>query len=412
MHLIDKRSSRHPNARTPDELEAPEAGNKVYYDTDHKHAVSGFGLRITSAGAKSFVLNYRINGRERRFTIGKYPDYSVTAAREVAKKLKQKIKAGDDPLARLQADREAPTVADLCQRYIEEALPDKRPSTQRDDKSMIDRDILPKLKHLKVSEVAHVDIDKLHRKISERAPYRANRVVALLSNMFALAIKRWKWRDRQDGNPCEDIKRNPEDKRKRYIKADELARLMAALDEFPDTEAATIIRLLLLTGARSGEVMGARWDQFDLEAGVWVKPGATTKQKTEHEVPLSPAALDLLRELREQADDEAEYLFPGDGGTGHRADHLKRPWPEICKAANITGLRVHDLRHSYASFLVSDGKSLPTIGALLGHTQASTTQRYAHLHDDALRKATTGVGKRVMGAKRSAKVVKLPLMAK
>jgi integrase len=209
-------------------------------------------------------------------------------------------------------------------------------------------------------------------------------------------------------NPAQGIERNPEAKRKRYLKPDELARLMAALAKHGDQQAANIIRLLLLTGARSGEVLGARWDQFDLTTGVWTKPAATTKQAIEHEVPLSAAARQLLSELYADRDPAAEYVFPGRSGVSHRVD-LKRAWPAILKAAGITGLRVHDLRHSYASMLVSGGQSLPTIGALLGHTQPSTTARYAHLFDEVTRKATDTVGAIVAGAgKPGAEVMELP----
>jgi integrase len=399
MHLIDKRTKKFHDARTPGELEAPAKGSKIYYDD----AVKGFGLRVTAAGARSFVLNYRVAGREGRCTIGGHPDYTVVAAREVAKLLKRRIRdEGYDPVAEIQAAREAPTMADLAARYIEEHLPEKRPSSQRDDRSTIDQDILPGLGRLtKVADVTATDIKKLHRKITERAPYKANRVVALLSKMFNLAIE---WEMRSD-NPCTRIKRNQEAKRKRYLKPDELARLMIALDEFPDGQAANIVRMLLYTGARSGEALAMQWDQLDLDSGKWVKPGATTKQKTEHEVPLSPDAVQLLSELAQ--DGAGEYVFPGRHGVGHRVD-LKKPWPAILKAAGITGLRVHDLRHSYASFLASAGHGLPTIGALLGHTQPATTARYAHLFDEVTRKATGQVGTMVKHAgKRSAKVVKL-----
>ena len=353
-------------------------------------------------------MDYSVKGRERRYTIGRHPDYSVTAARDVASKLKRKIRdEGYDPLAEIQAAREAPNMADLAARYIEEHLPEKRPSSQRDDLAAIEQDILPELgRTKKVAEVTATDVKKLHRKISEHAPYKANRVVALLSKMFNLAIT-WEMRSEQSGNPCKRLKRNQEVRRKRYLKPDELARLMISLDAHPDAQAANIVRMLLLTGARFSEVAGARWDQFDLEAGMWVKPGATTKQKTEHEVPLSPDVVQLLSDLLEEADDGAVFVFPGRHGVGHRTD-LKRPWPEILKAAGITGLRVHDLRHSYASFLVSAGHGLPVIGALLGHTQASTTHRYAHLHDQLTRRATGQVGAMVKSAgKRGAKVVKL-----
>ena len=406
MKLVDKRTKNHPDARTPGELEPPAKGNRVYRDDD----VTGFGLRVTAAGARSFVLDYSVKGRERRYTIGRHPDYTVTLAREEAKRLKRKIRdEGHDPLAEIQAAREAPTMADLAARYIEEHLPEKRPSSQRDDRAAIEQDILPGLgRTTKVADVTDTDVKRLHRKTSEHAPIKANRVIALLSKMFNLAMSPgWNMRSKQDGNPCEYVKRNPETKRKRYLKPDELARLLIALDSHPDVQAANIVRMLLLTGARSGEVFAMRWDQLDLDSGKWVKPGATTKQKTEHEVPLSPDAVQLLSDLLEQADDGAEFVFPGRHGVGHRVD-LKRPWPEICKAAGITGLRVHDLRHSYASFLVSTGHGLPVIKDLLGHTQISTTMRYAHLFDEVTRKATGKVGAMVKNAgKRSAKVVKL-----
>ena len=151
-------------------------------------------------------------------------------------------------------------------------------------------------------------------------------------------------------------------------------------------QAADIIRLLLLTGARRGEVLQARWADIDLAAGVWSKPGATTKQKTDHQVPLSDAARQLLLDLRQRAPAAAEWVFPAPDGSPRR--DVKDAWASLCRAANIKGARVHDLRHTYASVLASAGLSLPIIGALLGHTQPSTTARYAHLFDDPLRAAT------------------------
>ena len=312
---------------------------------------------------------------------------SVCRALEQADELKQSINRGEDPLADIEADRGAKTVAHLCNRYVEEHLPKKRPSSQGDDRSMIEREILPALKHLKVADVTFSDVDGLHRKISKRGKkHRANRVVALLSKMFALAI-RWQWRS---DNPARGIERNAEAKRDRHLSGAELDRLTKALAEHGDEQAANIIRLLLLTGARRGEVLGMRWDQLDLEIGVWTKPGATTKQKTTRDrVPLSAPARQLLTELHQDAG--SDFVFPSDVGDGCRHD-IKKQWAEICKAASIRNARVHDLRHTYASLLASSGLSLPVIGALLGHTQPSTTARYAHLLDDPLRRATETVG--------------------
>jgi integrase len=163
--------------------------------------------------------------------------------------------------------------------------------------------------------------------------------------------------------------------------------------------------LLLLTGARRGEVLSMAWDQIDFEKGTWTKPSSHTKQKATHHVPLSAPALQLLAEMRDGS--SSAYVFPGRDGVGHRVD-LKRPWPEVCKAAGIKGLRLHDLRHSFASVAAAGGASLPIIGKLLGHTQPGTTARYAHLDVDPLREVAERVGALIDGAgKAGAEVVKL-----
>jgi integrase len=359
-------------------LPAPASGNRIHYDAE----LPGFGCRVTQAGSRAFILNYRAGGRERRITIGQHPAWKVAAAREEAKRLRREVDNGRDPLAEEQAEREAPTVTDLCQRYAAEHLPRKRASSQKDDRAFIERDILPRLRRLKVADVTFTDIDRVHREITKRAPIRANRCAALLSKMFSLAI-RWGWRA---DNPAKGIERNPENKRERFLAGDEVVRLTAALAEHRDPQAANIIRMLLLTGARRGEVLAMRWADLDLEAGVWVKPSAHTKQKKAHRVPLSAPARQLLVGIPQAG----EYVFPGRSG-GYRVE-IKGNWQAIRKAARLEGVRVHDLRHSYASILASAGLSLPIIGALLGHTQAQTTARYAHLFDDPLRAATERVG--------------------
>jgi integrase len=258
--------------------------------------------------------------------------------------------------------------------------------------------IRPGLAKRKVAALAYADVDGLQRAITKHSgPYRANRVVALVSKLCSLAVQ-WQWRA---DNPCRGIERHTEDARKRYLTGAELERLSKALAEHDDRDAADIFRLLLLTGARRNEVLSARWANFDLHRGVWTKPGATTKRKTTHVVPLSPAAMQIIA-AREQTD--SEFLFAGRHGS-HRVE-VRANWRRICKVAKISNLRIHDLRHSYASIAASSGVSLHAIGELLGHTQPSTTHRYAHLFDDHLREATTRVGAVVVGGK-SAKVVPL-----
>jgi integrase len=220
--------------------------------------------------------------------------------------------------------------------------------------------------------------------------------------MFSMAAK---WGMRTDPNPCKGVERNQENKRERYLSGPELTRVTTALTELPDQGAANAIRLLLLSGARRGELLKARWDDVDLEAGVWSKPASTTKQEKRHRVPLSDAARRLLSEMQEQVDEDAEWLFPAPRKPGPRTD-LDDAWAALRGLAKVPDLRLHDLRHSYASVLASQGLSLPIIGALLGHASPTTTARYAHLLDDPLRRATE-MASAVITGKPSAKVVGL-----
>jgi integrase len=365
-------------------LAIPKAGNKIHYDP----STPGFGCRVTASGTRSFILNYVTRaGRERRITIGSTINWRVTDARTEARRLKQLVDQGGDPLADVAAERGAATVFDLIERFEEEHLARKRPGTAADYRLLLTKHVRPHFgAHAKVADVKFSDVDALHRKITKTgATYSANRCIAVVSKMFSLAIK-WGWRS---DNPAKGIERNPEAKRKRYATAAELTRLSEALNAHDDQQAANIFWLCLFTGCRVGEAMSAVWNHFDLTSGTWTKPGSTTKQKTDHAVPLSAPARQLLTNLHKRAN--SEWVFPADSASGHRVA-VNKVWPQICKSARINGLRVHDLRHSYASQLASAGFSLPIIGALLGHSTPVTTARYAHLFDDPLRQATERVG--------------------
>ena len=371
-------------------LPAPGKGAKVYYD----EGGGGFGVRVTAKGARSFVLDYRTKeARNRRYTIGGFPNWKVGAARDRAKELKRRIDRGDDPQEELNEARTAPTVNDLIEKYCVEHLSTKRPGSQREDRDMLRLYIKPTLGSRKVNEVTHDHVGALHRKITgEGKPFRANRVVALLSTMFNLALVRWNMRDRAEGNPCQGIVKNPEEGRERFLSPEEIARLMKALSGLEDKQAANVIMLALLTGARRGELLKATWDQFELPSCVWSKPSAHTKQKRVHRVVLSPEAVELLMTIRE-ADPKAVFVFPSARKPGTPRENVKLQWYRARKAAGLEDVRFHDLRHSYASLLISNGVSLPIIGRLLGHTQAQTTMRYAHLADHPFREATNRVGK-------------------
>ena len=358
--------------------------------------VSGFGVRVYPSGKKHFVLSYRIKGCKRLFTIGKYGDpFTLEMARKKAGKLKGGIIDGDDPLRHRQEERAAPTVKELAKKYLSDhAERNKRPASVRADRTMIEKIILPHLGSRKVADITFADVDALHAKL-KATPYRANRVVALLSKMFSLASTRWRDWSRLEYNPAKGIEKYPEESRERYLSPPELGAITKALTSHPNQSIANAIRLLILTGARRGEVLNATWDQFDLAAGVWVKPSAHTKQKKEHRVPLNAPALQLLTEMRDATKGEntadSEFVFPAGQGNNHLTE-IRKVWKTVCNEAGITGCRIHDLRHTYASILASSGLSLLVIGQLLGHTQQATTKRYAHIQDDPLREATNRVG--------------------
>lgn len=307
--------------------------------------------------------------------------------------------SGDDPQAERQADRDAPDMWALAERFEREHLPRRRPATIKEYLALIKTEILPKIGSLKVADVSFSDVDKLHQQMSKRAPYRANRLVAVLSKMFSLSIK---WKFRAD-NPCNSIERNPEEGRERFLSPAELVALIDAVNAYPNQVVSNIIKLLLFTGARNSEVFKAKWSQFgDLDAGTWTKKAAFTKQEKLHYVHLSEPTIALLKLVREGA--TSEYVFPN-SETGEPYTTIKKPWATICKAAGVSNLRLYDCRHNFASVLINADVALPVIGKLLGHTQPKTTARYAHLYPDTLREATAKAAKVIEDA---GNVVRLP----
>ena len=251
---------------------------------------------------------------------------------------------------------------------------------------MLDRIVLPKLGSKKVGAIGRRDIEAIHVALQD-TPYQANRVLALLSKMFSLAAQ-WQWRT---DNPAKGIKRYDEEKRDRWLSDEELLRLCRVLDEHANQRAGNAVRLQLLTGARLGEVLKAERTDFDLVRGVWTKPSHHTKQKRREHVPLSAEAQALVSALLAEQDASSPYLFPGDA-QGKPLQDIKKFWASVLRKTGIRAYRLHDNRHTYASHLVSSGLSLEIVGRLLGHTQASTTKRYAHLADDPLRAATDRFG--------------------
>jgi integrase len=379
--------------RVVDALIPPVRGEEPIVRWDAE--LTGYGVRISSTGRRSYIIQKRTKaGREIKRVLGVHGNITPDQARDLAQQELGRIAGGDDPAEDRRRVREAEekrrrtlTIAQLCDKYLTEyALVHNRPRTVETYRHVIDRHIKPRLGAIRVPDLEQDDVAALHRDMKP-TPYLANLMVAVLRRILGVAVRNWKMRP---DNPAAGMTRYAEEKRQRYLSVPELGRLGAALAAHPRRIAANALRMLLLTGARSGELLAMTWEEVEREPGVWIKPSAHTKQKSEHRVPLSPGALLLLEDMRRYRKPGETLVFPG-RVPGQPLRDIHKTWAACCAAAGIEGVRVHDLRHSYASLLVSSGLSLPIIGALLGHTQVATTARYAHLFDDPLREATNRV---------------------
>ena len=365
------------------------------------NTLPGFGVRVKPSGVRSYIIQYRNRNTStsRRLTIGQHgPLLTLDQAKKQARAMLADAMRGGDPVEIRKTARRAPSIADLAVDYLERhAVPKKRPKSVRDDRAMLDNIILPKLGAKKVDAIGRRDVEAIQVGMKDR-PYQANRVLSLLSKMFNLAIE-WKWRP---DNPAKGIERYQEQKRERWLSDEELRHLCAVLDEHPNTRAANAVRLQLLTGARLGEVLTSRKEDFDLHRGIWTKPSHQTKQKRTEHLPLSAQALILVTLIIETSDAGSPFLFPGNK-PGQPLHEIKKFWSVVLREAGIVNYRRHDNRHTYASHLVSSGLSLEIVGRLLGHTTATTTKRYAHLADDPLRAATDQFGSKIASFQRDRK---------
>lgn len=357
--------------------------------------VPGFGVRTTSAGARSYILQYRArDGGQRRCTIGSFPAMTVDQARAVAREMRVLVEKGGDPARDRQAAREAPTIADLSSYYCGDyaAQENLRPSTVSGAKRALQRYVLPRFGNRKVAKITAADVRWMRSDAHKTSGVaEANRLKAILSRMFNLAIERG-WRE---DNPCRGIKNFHEEQRWTYLNDEEVAALLEACDAYEDQNAANAVRLLLFTGARLQEVLKADWSQFDLPNGIWCKPSSHTKQKRTHRLFLDNHTLELLRRMRDERPDLC-WLFPGRDEVKPRAD-LNRPWKRLLAAAGLPHYRLHDLRRTTASFMLSTGSDLSTVGQNLGHTQASTTLRYARLFPKQQQEGITRAVERMRG---------------
>lgn len=358
-------------------------------------AVPGFGVKALQSGPKRFILKYRADGggrgaRQRWLAIGTYGPLTLDQARDLARQAYADIARGGDPQGKKFLLRAAPTLTDVWSRFETEELPNKKPATQRDYNALWTNLLAPKFGTSKVETLARGDIDRFHKAFRE-TPYQGNRALALLSRLMALA-EAWEWRA-QGTNPCKHVSRFEEKARTRYLTPIELRRLGASLtklaaDETISQTARNAIELLLLTGARLNEVLAAQWKWVDLKAGVLRLPDSKTGAKP---IYLSEQAKAVLK--RQKAiSGRKTCIFPSANDPKKPFVNLRKPWQHVCADAKIANVRLHDLRHTAASIAVTQGASLPVIGRLLGHSQAQTTQRYAHVDADPALKAANEIG--------------------
>jgi integrase len=345
----------------------------------------GLGLRVGQR-RRVWVYQYRHRGRTRRLRLGPFPGVSLPQARAKAAELAVQVAAGEDPAEEGRQRDEAPTLAELSERYLEQhARPHKRPSSAAEDERLLAKYVLPKLGTLHIDAVSRKDVARLHAELAE-TPTQANRVKSLLSKLFALAEE---WDERPPGsNPTRGVRSYRERRVERLLSEAELAHLGDALRkaEAGNQFGVAALRLVLLLGARKSEVFDLTWHEVDFAARCIRLGAERCKEAKPKSLPLSPPALEVLSKLPR----DGERVFP--------PLNVYALWYAVRREAGLSDLRIHDLRHAHASTGAIAGVPLLTIGRLLGHSQVTTTSRYAHLSDDPVRAASDLIGGRLAAA--------------
>jgi integrase len=352
-------------------------------------SVKGFGIRKQSKAAV-FVFKYRQGGRQRFKTIGRHGSpWTTEMARLAAKRYLLALIDGRDIVG--GADNSSPSFAQFADRYLtQHAASRKKPRTLAEDRRNLDCYILPSFGNLRLKQITRRDVAAFHGAQHTR-PVTGNRCLSLISHIFTIAEK-WEMRP-ESSNPCRGLDRYPERRRERWLDSEELRRLGDALDRYERTggleghktfswRAVACIRLLILTGARVGEVLGLQWSWINWDRGFARLPDSKTGPKN---IQLPRPALDLLAAIRHHQPGE-KFVLPS-CRTNMHIQTIQKPWNRIIRLAGLPGVRIHDLRHCYASFAVAGGESLYMVGAILGHRTITTTQRYAHLANDSIAQA-------------------------
>ncbi|MCZ8181901.1 MAG: tyrosine-type recombinase/integrase [Beijerinckiaceae bacterium] len=398
----------------------PETARFTLRDSD----VKGFGLRVYPSGEKSWVIEYRPGegGRGvavRRFKIGSAHTLEADAARSEARRLLALVRLGQDPAGTRKESRKAETVEAVFETYEARGMLHLKASSRNLMALYFNKHILPRIGKKKLADVSREAVRRLHADLGATRAVTANRVIVALSGFYRYAEETGLVAE--GFNPTKGIKPFPESPRERYLTSEELARLGDAIREAerdgipwePDPakkakhapkaenrvakigeHAAAALRLLILTGCRLREILNLEWTHIDFERGILLLPDSKSGRKI---VILNAPALDVLAKLPRLG----RYVIAGESAGQEnekpRAD-LHRPWRSVARRAGLEGVRLHDLRHTFASFGAGGGMGLQIVGKLLGHKQPTTTQRYAHLADDPLRRASNAIGATLVAA--------------
>lgn len=354
--------------------------------------IPGFGLRVLPSKRKSYIVQYRAGRRSRRMSLGLSTVLTCEQARTRAIAIIAAARNGEDPAAKRDADRQAITVKELAERFDKEHIAVRvKESTAKGYRRMLERVIVPALGRHRVTEVTRADIAKIHHDL-RHIPYDANRCLEIISKMFSLAEM---WGLRPEGtNPRKHIKKYPEEKRERFLSAAELRRVGEVLREMEDegielSSAIAAVRLLILTGCRLGEIMTLKWEYVDFAGKALRLPDSKTGAKVVH---LGQPAIDVLEKIERV--EKNPWVIVGTK-PGARLSDLQAFWQRVRARAGLKDVRIHDLRHTFASTAVATGQGLPMIGKLLGHTQVQTTARYAHLAADPVKEAANQVSESI-----------------
>ena len=362
--------------------------------------VKGFALKVTPRGTKTYLFEYKDSSRKtRRVTIGHHGVLTADQARERAKTLAAEVELGGDTASHRTKRRAALTVSQLADSWLSDHVAARRKATTLHDyRGWVGRHIVPEIGSMRVSDVQVQDVEKIVRDLSNH-PTTANRVLAVISSMFTFAIRRHLVRD----NPARGIEKNRERKRKRHLSAEELLRLgevLLAAEERGDNQTGiNAIRFLLFTGMRRGEVETFRWSFVDWHYSRVHLPDSKSGEKV---LPIGQPAIELLTLIRESqkqtsTHDENGYVFPSAKANRHLVG-LPKMWRKWRSEAGLEDVRIHDLRHSFASVGASSGTPLFVIGGILGHKSTATTDRYAHLQDEPARTAADSISTTIAAA--------------